>query len=78
MIVNFGSKYLVPDVGSGFCPFPIFSNTTGSFGLKVGQHIFSYITSDSIKTIKYLNKTDSDHAHKQHLHLAAWRRLIKL
>ena len=54
MIVNFGSENLVPDVGSGFCPFPIFSNTTGSFGLKVGQHISSYITSDSIKTTKYL------------------------
>ena len=54
MIVNFGSENLVPDVGSGFCPFPIFSNTTGNFGLKVGQHISSYITSDSIKTTKYL------------------------
>ena len=54
MIVNFGFENLVPDVGSGFCPFPIFSNTTGSFGLKVGQHVSSYITSDSIKTTKYL------------------------
>ena len=54
MIVNSGSENLVLDVGSGFCPFPILSNTTGSFGLKVGQHIFSYITSDSIKTTKYL------------------------
>ena len=67
MIVNFGSENLVglPDVGSGFCPFPgstikdcatcpfpIFSNTTGNFGLKVGQHISSYITSDSIKVSK--------------------------
>ena len=56
MIVNFGSENLVLslDVGSGFCPFPIFSNSTGSFGLKVGQHTSSYITSDSIKTTKYL------------------------
>ena len=82
MIVNFGSENLEPDVGSGFRPFPIFSNTTGSFGLKVGQHISFYITSESIKTTKYLKnlkqKTDSDHAHKQHLNPAAWRRLIKL
>ena len=54
MIVNSGSENLVPDVGSGFCPFPIFSNTTGNFGLKVGQPISSYITSDSIKATKYL------------------------
>ena len=51
MIVNFGSENLVPDVGSGFFPFPIFSNTTGSFGLKVDEHIS---LSDSIKTTKYL------------------------
>ena len=57
MIVNFGSENLVPDVGSGFCPFPMFSNTTGSFGLKVGQHISSYVTSDSIITTKYLKGT---------------------
>ena len=50
MIVNFGSENLVPDVAG----FAIFSNMTGSFGLKVGQHISSYTTSDSIKTTKYL------------------------
>ena len=27
--------YLTPGVGSGFYPFPIFSNTTGCGGLKV-------------------------------------------
>ena len=59
MIVNFGSENLVPDVGFGFCPFPIFSNTTGSFGLKVGQHISSYITSESIKTSNSRGARDS-------------------
>ena len=79
MLVNFGSRIWcwLPDVGSSFYTFPIFSNTTGRCGLKADQPI--NFTSDSNYTIfkELETKTNLMMHIKQHLNLAAWHRLLE-